>query len=85
VNTQAKQEQIKALKSSMKTISELIDVSLYAPSYLLTLRPDSFLMQTVVKHSKDHFLRVSLKRLQETQTYESKLKEANKYISALFS
>jgi hypothetical protein len=41
---QAQQEQIKALYSSMKTASELIDVSLYAPSYLLTLRLDSFLM-----------------------------------------
>jgi hypothetical protein len=37
VNTQAEQEQIKTLYSSMKTTSELIYVSLYAPSYLLTV------------------------------------------------
>jgi hypothetical protein len=87
MNTQAKQEQIKALYSSMKTTSELIDVSLYAPSYLLTLRTESFLMQVVVKHSrdKDQFLRVSLKRMQETQMFETELKEANEYISALFA
>jgi hypothetical protein len=36
VNTQAKQEQITALYFSMKTTSELIDASFYAPlpSYL---------------------------------------------------
>jgi hypothetical protein len=87
VNTQAKQEQIKALYSSMKTTSELIDVSFYAPSYLLTLRLNSSLIHAVVKHSrdKDQFLRVSLKRMQETQIYENDLKEANEYISALFA
>jgi hypothetical protein len=51
VNTQAEQEQVKALYSSMKTTSELINVSVYAPSYLLTLRPNSSLIQAVVKHS----------------------------------
>jgi hypothetical protein len=30
--------------SSMKTTNELIDVSFYAPFYLLTLRPDSLLI-----------------------------------------
>jgi hypothetical protein len=87
MNTQDKQEQIKALYSSMKTTSELIDVSLYAPSYLRTLRTESFLMQVVVKHSrdKDQFLRVSLKRMQETQMFETELKEANEYISSLFA
>jgi hypothetical protein len=53
VNTQAEQEYIKALYSSMKTTNELIDVSFYAPLYLLTLRPDSLLIQVVVKHSRD--------------------------------
>jgi hypothetical protein len=87
VNTQAEQEQIKALFSSMKTTSELIDVSLYAPSYLLTLELGSSLIQEVVKHSrdKDQFLRVSLKRMQETQMYETELKEVNEYLSALFT
>jgi hypothetical protein len=87
VNTQAEQEQIKALYSSMKTTSELTDLSLYAPSYLLTLRPDSSLIQAVVKHSrdKDQFLRVSLKRMQVTQMYETELKEANEYILGLFA
>jgi hypothetical protein len=39
----------------------------------------------VVKHSqdKDQFLRVSLKRMQETQMNENELKEANEYISTL--
>jgi LytS/YehU family sensor histidine kinase len=39
----------------------------------------------VVKHSqgKDQFLRVSLKRMQETQMYKNELKEVNEYISAL--
>jgi hypothetical protein len=87
VNTQAEQEQIKALYSSMKTTSELIDVSFYAPPYLLTMRFNSSLIQAVVKHSqdKDQFLRVSLKRMQETQMYENELKEVNEYISALFA
>jgi hypothetical protein len=44
VNTKAEQEQIKALYSSMKTTSNLIDISLYAPFYLLTLRLDSSLI-----------------------------------------
>jgi hypothetical protein len=87
VNTQAKQEQIRALYSSMETTFEIINVSFYALSYLLTLRPNLSLIQAVVKHSrdKDQFLRVSLKRMQETQMYETKLKQANEYISALFA
>jgi hypothetical protein len=54
------------------------------PSYL---EANSSLIQAVVKHSrdKDQFLRVSLKRMQETQMYETELKEANEYISALFA
>jgi hypothetical protein len=69
----------------MKTTSKLIDVSFDVPPYLLTLRFNSSLIQAVVKHSraKDHFLRVSLKRMQETQMYENELKEVNEYISAL--
>jgi hypothetical protein len=87
VNSQTEQEKIKAFYSSMKTTTELIDVSFYAPSYLLTLRPSSFLIQAVAKHSldKDQFLRVSLKRMQETQMYEIELKEPNEYISSLFA
>jgi hypothetical protein len=41
VNTAAKQEQIKALYSSMKTTSELVGVSIYASPYLFILRLDS--------------------------------------------
>jgi predicted regulator of amino acid metabolism with ACT domain len=79
MNTQAEQEQVKAMYSSMQTTSELIDVSVHIPYYLLTLRPNSSLKQAVVKHSrdKDHFLRVSLKRMEETQMYENELKEVN--------
>jgi hypothetical protein len=65
VNTQAKQEQIKALYSSMKTTSELIDVSFYAPPYILFLKLDASLIQVVVKqsHDKDQFLKVSIKMM----------------------
>jgi hypothetical protein len=68
VNTQAEQEQIKALYSNKKTTSELIDVSFHVPSYILILRPNLSLKQMMVKHSgdNDQFLRVSLKRMQET-------------------
>jgi hypothetical protein len=85
VNTQAEQEKIKVLYSSMQTTSKVIDVSFHDSSYLLTLRPNSSLKHAVVKHSrdKDQLLRVSLKRMQETQMYENELKEANEYISAL--
>jgi hypothetical protein len=38
MDTQVEQEQIKALYSSINTTSKLIDVSFYAPPYLLTLR-----------------------------------------------
>jgi hypothetical protein len=87
VNIQAEQEQIKVLYSSMKTTSELIVVSTYAPPYLFPLRFNSSLIQSVVKHSqdKDQFLRVSLKRMQETQLYENELKEMNEYNSVLFA
>jgi hypothetical protein len=87
VNTQAEQEQIKALYSRIRTTSELIDVSFYAPPYHFTLRFNPSLMQAVVKHSeeKDQFLRLSLKRMQETQMYENELQEAKKYNSVLFA
>jgi hypothetical protein len=44
-------------------------------------------MQAVAKHSqdKDQFLKVSIKRMQDTQMFESELKEANKYNSVLFA
>jgi hypothetical protein len=44
-------------------------------------------MQAVVKHSqdKDQFLKVSIKRMQETQMFENKLKEANEYNLVLFA
>jgi hypothetical protein len=71
----------------MKTTFELVDVSIYASPYIFILRPDSSLIQAVVKHSqdKDQFLKVSIKRMQETQLYEGDLKEANKYNSILFA
>jgi hypothetical protein len=39
----------------------------------------------VVKHSqdKDQILKVSIKRMQETQMYEDELKEANEYNSII--
>jgi hypothetical protein len=87
MNTKAEQEQIKALYSSMKTTSELIYVSIYASPYIFILILDSSLIQAVVKHSQDQdqFLKVSIKRMQETQMYEDKLKEANEYNSVLFA
>jgi hypothetical protein len=87
MNTKAKKEQIKALYSSMKTTSELIYVSIYASPYIFILILDSSLIQAVVKHSQDQdqFLKVSIKRMQETQMYEDKLKEANEYNSVLFA
>jgi hypothetical protein len=87
MNTEAEREHIKALYSSMKNTSELIDVSIFTSSYLFVLKFDSLLMQTVVKHSqdKDQFLKVSMKRMQETQMFENELKEANQYNSVLFT
>jgi hypothetical protein len=71
----------------MKTTSEFIDVSIYASPYTFILRLDSPLIQTVVKHSKDkdQFLKVSIRRMQETKMYEDELKEANEYNSVLFA
>jgi hypothetical protein len=43
VNTEAEQEQIKPLYSSMQTTSGLIDVGFHVPCCLLTLRPNSSL------------------------------------------
>jgi hypothetical protein len=41
----------------------------------------------VVKHSKDkdQFLKVSIRRMQETKMYEDELKEANEYNLVLFA
>jgi hypothetical protein len=41
----------------------------------------------VVKHSqdKDQFLKVSIRRMQQTQMYKDELKEANEYNSILFA
>jgi hypothetical protein len=85
MNTEAEREQIKALYSSMKTTSELIDVSIYASPYIFILRHDSSLIQMVVQHSqdKDQFLKVSIKRMQEARMYEDELKEANECNSVL--
>jgi hypothetical protein len=85
VNTEAEREHIKALYSNMKTTSELIDVSIYASPYVFILRLDSCLIHVVVKHSqdKDQFLKVSIKRMQETQMYEYELKEVNECNSVL--
>jgi hypothetical protein len=49
------------------------------------LRLDPPLIQAVVKHSQDkyQFLKVSIKRMQETQMYEDELKKANEYNSIL--
>jgi hypothetical protein len=87
VNTEAKREQIRALYSSMKTTSKLIDVSIYASLYIFILKLDSSLIQAMVKPSqdKDQFLKVSIKRMQETQMYEDEHKEVNKYNSILYA
>jgi hypothetical protein len=44
-------------------------------------------MQALVKHSqaKDQFLKVSIKRMMETQILEDKLKEVSKLNSILFA
>jgi hypothetical protein len=87
MNTEAEWEQIKALYSSMKTTSKLVDVSTYASPYTFILRLDSSLIQAVIKHSqdKDQFLKVSIRRMQQTQMYKDELKEANEYNSILFA
>jgi hypothetical protein len=85
VNTEIEWELIKALYSSMRTTSKLVDVSIYASPHIVILRSDSSLVLAVVKHSqdKDQFLKVSIKRMQETQIYEDELKEVNEYNSVL--
>jgi hypothetical protein len=71
----------------MKTTSKLIDVSIYASLYIFILKLDSSLIQAMVKPSqdKDQFLKVSIKRMQETQMYEDEHKEVNKYNSILYA
>jgi hypothetical protein len=87
MNTEAEREQIKVLHSSMKTTLELIDVSIFTSRYLFVLKFDSFLIHAMVKHSQDNvqFLKVSIKRMQETQMFEDEFKEANEHNSVLFS
>jgi hypothetical protein len=48
---------------------------------------DSSLMQEIVKHShdKDQFLKVSIKRMQETQFFEDELKEWTELNSFLYA
>jgi hypothetical protein len=62
----------------MKTTVELFDVSTHILPYLFDLNFDSSSMQAIVKHSqdKDQVLKVSIKRMQENQTFEDELKEA---------
>jgi hypothetical protein len=69
---------MKAHYSSMETTSELIDVGMYILSFHFYLKFDSSSIQSIVKHSQDkeQFLKVSIKRMQETQTFEDELKEA---------
>jgi hypothetical protein len=71
----------------MKTTSKLIDVSIYASLYIFILKLDSSLIQAMVKPSqdKDQFLKVSIKRMKETQMYEDEHKEVNKYNSILYA
>jgi hypothetical protein len=65
VDTKVDRDNIKALYSSMKTTSEQIDVSVL--TIYLIASPchgfDSFLLQALVKHSrdKDQFLKVAIK------------------------
>jgi hypothetical protein len=70
----------------MKTTSELIDISTQILSYLFDLKFNSS-VQAIVKHyrDKDQFLKVSIKRLQESQTFEDKLKEATELNSTLIT
>jgi hypothetical protein len=44
-------------------------------------------MQAMVKHSKDkdHFLKVAIKRMQEAQAFEDKLKEVGELNSILYA
>jgi hypothetical protein len=71
----------------MKSTSELVEVSIFTSPYLFGLKFDSSLIQAMVKHSqdKDQFLKVSIKRMQETQTFEDELMEANEHNLVLFS
>jgi hypothetical protein len=87
VNTKAKREQIKVVYSIMKTTLELIDVSIFTSPYLFLLKFDSYLKQAMIKHSqdKDQFLKVTIKKMQETQMFEDELKEADEHKSVLFA
>jgi hypothetical protein len=87
VNTKAKREQIKALYTGMKITSELIDVIIFTSPYLSVLKFDSCLIHAAAKHSqdKDQFLKLSIKRMQETQTFRDELKEGNEHNSVRFT
>jgi hypothetical protein len=71
----------------MKTTLELIDVSMQILSYHFDLKFDSSSVQAIVKHfhGKDQFLKVSIKRMKETQTFEDELKEATELNSILIT
>jgi hypothetical protein len=71
----------------MKSTPELVDVSIFTSPYIFVLKFDCSLIQAMVKHSqdKDQFLKVSIKRMQETQMFEDELKEANKHNLVLFT
>jgi hypothetical protein len=79
VDTEAHQDNIKALYSSLKTTLDQIDV--IALTIHLIASPchgfDSFLMQALAKHSRDEdqFLKVAIKRMTETQIREDELEE----------
>jgi cell shape-determining protein MreC len=70
----------------MKTTSELIDISMHILSYLSDLKFDSS-VQAIVKQSqyKDQFLKVSIKRMQETQFFKDELKESTELNSFLYA
>jgi hypothetical protein len=70
----------------MKTTSELIDVSMHILPYLSDLKFDSSI-QAIVKHSQDkgQFLKVSSKRMQETQLFEDELKASIELNSFLYA
>jgi cell shape-determining protein MreC len=71
----------------MKTTSELIDISMHILSYLSDLKFDTSSVQAIVKQSqyKDQYLKVSIKRMQETQFFKDELKESTELNSFLYA
>jgi hypothetical protein len=51
------------------------------------LETNSFPMQAMVKHSqdKDQFLKLAIKRMQETQAFKDELKEVGELNSVLYA